>query len=194
MPISITLAHPKRRQEWLAGRIAAKTAVRMLLEPKSPDDRAVRIVAGEDGVPGVALDGADAAVSPFVSITHSGGLAAALATVRPGFGIDVEAIGEAAREIESEFAGPEETAMVHAAVEERDVALTCLWAAKEACRKAIGAADIASRDLILRQTERCGEYLVSVFERTGGGAIRSVTFHDATHAYAVAGPAAASEP
>lgn len=189
-----TLAHPKRRQEWLAGRIAAKTAVRMLLEPKSPDDRAVRIVAGEDGVPGVALDGADAAVSPFVSITHSGGLAAALATVRPGFGIDVEAIGEAAREIESEFAGPEETAMVHAAVEERDVALTCLWAAKEACRKAIGAADIASRDLILRQTERCGEYLVSVFERTGGGAIRSVTFHDATHAYAVAGPAAASEP
>lgn len=189
-----TLTHAKRRQEWLAGRIAAKTAVRMLLAPNSPDDRTVRIVAGGDGVPGVALDGAGTPVSPFVSITHSGDLAAALATPQPGFGIDVEAIGKAAGENESEFAAPDETKIIRAAVADGDVALTCLWAAKEACRKAIGAADTAARDLILRQTDRCGEYLVSAFEHPSAGAIRCVTFQDATHTYAVAGPAAARKP
>jgi acyl transferase domain-containing protein/NAD(P)H-dependent flavin oxidoreductase YrpB (nitropropane dioxygenase family)/NAD(P)-dependent dehydrogenase (short-subunit alcohol dehydrogenase family)/4'-phosphopantetheinyl transferase EntD len=189
-----TLTHPKRRWEWLAGRIAAKTAVRLLLAPDSPDDNKIRIVAGEDGMPGVALDGAGTAASPFLSITHSGNLAAALATLQPGFGIDLEAIGETAREIESEFAAPAEVTMVRGAVEDHDAALTCLWAAKEACRKAIGAAVIVPRDLILREATRCGEYLVSVFEHPDAGAIRSVTFHDAAYAYAVAGPAAKRRP
>ncbi len=189
-----TLTHLKRRWEWLAGRIAAKTAVRLLLAPDSPDDNMIRILAAEDGTPGVDLDGTGTAAPPFVSITHSGDLAAALATLQPGFGIDVEAIGEAAKEIESEFARPEETVIIGAAMPDRDVALTCLWAVKEACRKAIGAAGIASRDLILREADRCGEYVVALFERPGGGPIRSVTFHDATHAYAVAGPAAARKP
>jgi len=189
-----TLTHAKRRQEWLAGRIAAKTAVRQLPAPGSLDDRTIRIVTGEAGAPGVVLEGAHTAVSPFISITHSGDLAAALATLQPGFGIDVETLGEAAREVEGEFASPEETAIIRAALNDHSVALTCLWALKEACRKAIGAADIAPRDLILRHTDRSGEYLVSVFDHTSAGAIRGVAFHDATHAYAVAGPAAASKP
>ena len=189
-----TLTHPKRRREWLAGRIAAKTAVRLLLAPGSPDNNRIRILTAEDGTPSVALDGAGTVAPPFVSITHSGDLAASLATLLPGCGIDVEAIDPAAGEIESEFAAPEETTIIRAAMANRNVALTCLWAAKEACRKAIGAAGIASRDLILRETDRRGEYVVLRFEQPGGGGIRSVTFHDATHAYAVAGPAAAKTP
>lgn len=189
-----TFAHPKRRQEWLAGRIAAKSAVGILLGLGAPDPSAIRILTGEDGRPGVALDAAGSAVAPFLSITHSGALAAALATLQPGFGIDVEAIGETAAEVESEFAEPDETALVCGSVASRDAALTCLWAAKEACRKAMGAAGIAPRDLILRTMERSGEYLVCVLDHPVAGSIRAVTFHDADYAYAVAGPAREARP
>jgi NAD(P)-dependent dehydrogenase (short-subunit alcohol dehydrogenase family)/phosphopantetheinyl transferase len=189
-----TFAHPKRRQEWLAGRIAAKSAVGILQGLGAPDPSAVRIVTGEEGRPGVALDGAGMAISPFVSIAHSGALAAALATLQPGFGIDVEGISGSASEVESEFAGPDETALVYGAVAVRDAALTCLWATKEACRKAMGAAGIAPRDLILRALERSGEYLVCVLDHPVAGSIRAVTFHDADYAFAVAGPVAEVRP
>ncbi|MGA2274099.1 MAG: SDR family NAD(P)-dependent oxidoreductase [Bryobacteraceae bacterium] len=186
-----TLALPKRRREWLAGRIAAKTAIRMLLVPGGPDAARIRILAGQDGAPSAAFEEACTAMAapPFVSIAHSGGLAAALATPRPGFGIDVEAISRGAAEVESEFAGPEETALVLATVADRTSALTCLWAAKEACRKAAGAAGAAPRDVVLREMERRGEYLVARFEHPRAATIRCVTFHDAAYAYAVAAPA-----
>jgi 4'-phosphopantetheinyl transferase EntD len=184
-----TLLLPKRRQEWLAGRIAAKTAIRILFVPDVPDANTISIMAGEDGAPCVTLEEPGMTATPFVSITHSGGLAGALATSLAGFGIDVQTIGGVAAEIENEFCAPGEAALVRTAVADGDAALTCLWAAKEACRKAVGAAGTASRDVILREAECRAEYLVFRFEHERAGAIRCVAFHDPEYAYAVAGPA-----
>ena len=182
------MEHPKRRREWLAGRIAAKTAIRLLLAPNAPELNNIVIETGEEGSPRVVLQ-AGAAAPPSITITHSHDLAAALATVRSGFGIDVEAIGPSVSEIESSFTAPEEAERVQKLVPGREAALTCLWVAKEACRKALGVNRVAIRDLTLDDIYSSDEYLVSVFLDPGARAVRCVMFAGERYAYAVAGPA-----
>jgi|GEM_PF-1052544 len=183
------IEHPKRRKEWLAGRIAAKSAIRMLLAPDPPEADTITVLPGEDGAPRVVVEAAGTEPALFVSIAHSSGLAVALATMEPGFGVDVEAIGGVAAGIEVEFARPEETALLERAIASREAALTCLWTAKEACRKALGASGTVPLDLVLSEANVCGEYVVCVFQHPTRDAVRSLAFHDAEYAYAVAGPA-----
>jgi 4'-phosphopantetheinyl transferase len=134
-----TLRFPKRRREWLGGRLAAKRAVAALLGIE-PD--AVAILGRSQGEP-VVVAGAASAPDVRVSISHSGHWAAA-AAYRPSragaVGLDLEERAPvdpalyALAFTESEVSQIESTEPEAA---RRDLVLR-LWTAKEAVLKAVG--------------------------------------------------------
>jgi phosphopantetheinyl transferase len=146
--------HPRQRQSFVAGRLAAKAAVRRHLTDRGfreLDPR--RIVVSNDprGCPGVTVRGARLATRGLrVSIAHSAGLGAALAaTVRPdptadrpvdqtGPGVDVERISDRAPSFERAVLAPAERALAPVDQDDRDTWLTRLWSVKEAAAKATG--------------------------------------------------------
>ncbi|MFZ5775115.1 MAG: 4'-phosphopantetheinyl transferase family protein [Thermodesulfobacteriota bacterium] len=122
------LTLPKRRREWLGGRLAAKGAASWLRgQPEAWP--AIEIGADGNGRPVVAG-------CSSLSISHSGPLAAALAAEVP-CGLDLQEPRTALLGVRSRFAAPEEetllTALLPAMPELSRLAL--LWAAKEAARK-----------------------------------------------------------
>ena len=134
----------KRKREWLAGRIAAKDAVRQLLRDECgitvcPAD--IEIVQDENGRPspyGFWIE--KAGFVPQVSITHADGIAYAL-TCLPSqeviAAIDTEAIRERDQAFE-EMAFTEGEIELLMAAADRKAACTAFWCAKEAVAKAIG--------------------------------------------------------
>lgn len=129
-------ANEKRRREWLAGRIAAKRAVGELsgrAEDGWPD---LAIGREEDGRP--CLAGGDASL--FLSISHSGGLAAALAADLP-CGLDIQEPSPKLLRARGKFSSPAEEAIIQTALTGPALAeierLALLWAAKEAIRKLV---------------------------------------------------------
>ena len=91
-------AVPKRRREWLLGRTVAKDAVRKLVRRRlglrvAPAD--IEIVPDSLGRPEVhGAWIADRSQAPLVSISHSGGVAVAIATLHLTHlvGIDIESV------------------------------------------------------------------------------------------------------
>jgi acyl transferase domain-containing protein/NAD(P)H-dependent flavin oxidoreductase YrpB (nitropropane dioxygenase family)/NAD(P)-dependent dehydrogenase (short-subunit alcohol dehydrogenase family)/4'-phosphopantetheinyl transferase EntD/acyl carrier protein len=133
-----SLKNPKRRVEWLAGRIAAKGAVRRLLGADAPRRQDVRINGDTEGAPVVEMPGnLDA---PFVSISHSNDVAVALAAQALGLGIDVEKISASTQDVKDEFTDDAEIALVSTTLgASPEAALTAIWAMKESARKAHGS-------------------------------------------------------
>ncbi|NOX25519.1 MAG: 4'-phosphopantetheinyl transferase superfamily protein [Deltaproteobacteria bacterium] len=128
----------KRGAEWLAGRIAAKSAV-LALRPDIAAEYGwqVQIYTDAAGRPFCQLPGRATEKMPDISITHSGSIAAALA-FSCLCGIDFQKINPTVARVKSRFAiaaeqqilcennyGLSETAL-----------LTILWSVKEAVRKA----------------------------------------------------------
>jgi malonyl CoA-acyl carrier protein transacylase len=139
----------KRADEWRAGRLAAKEAVRHL-RPELAD--ADVEVLGEDpdtrvgGKPRLVLAGAD---SPWtVSISHQGDLALAAVSADP-VGVDLEAVEDRPRSfLEESFSVPELRLLLES--DNAQVETTCLWAAKEAALKRAGvglAADLRAHQV-----------------------------------------------
>jgi phosphopantetheinyl transferase len=135
----------KRRLEWLLGRAAAKDAVRRLVrehggEELCPAD--VEILSDANGRPHV--DGAwrsRTGLSPVVSITHAGGVAAALAALdrRMLVGIDLERLSDRRGGFDRlAFTPPEQALLGHVPPDERLEWNLRLWCAKEAVGKALG--------------------------------------------------------
>jgi len=127
----------KRRSEWLGGRLAAKWAAAELLGKTAVEWQDVVIRNEEDGRPYVATDAQ--AVIPFISISHSGPLAAALAANLP-CGFDIQQPGANILRVKKRFALREEEDILTAALPEtftETKRLTMLWAAKEAVRKTV---------------------------------------------------------
>ncbi|HUK18944.1 MAG TPA: beta-ketoacyl synthase N-terminal-like domain-containing protein [Bryobacteraceae bacterium] len=135
----------KRRHEWLLGRCAAKDAVRMLLEKHlhvqlSPAD--VEIVPDAYGRP--QAQGAwtkRLGVQPAISISHSEGVAVALAALHPGqlVGIDLESSRQSLEGVEATAFSPEERHMLDAVSQDlRQEWALRMWCAKEAIAKALG--------------------------------------------------------
>ncbi len=146
----------KRRWEWLAGRVAAKSAVRQLLGGDAPAARDIAVRPDENNRPRVRLPGG---AGPAISIAHSKDMAVAAAS-GGAVGVDVEKIERSVLEIAEEFA----------AAEERDTmsrwdgmspatALTMIWALKEAARKAVGTHH-AMNDVAIRRAAADGDYIV----------------------------------
>jgi len=178
-----SMGHGKRKREWLGGRIAAKTALRMLLDAEIPF-ATMWIDNSADRAPVVVLERDGDEPVPFISIAHSRDVAVALASKSPGFGVDVEALSSAAEEILPQFAAAEEAEAFRNGFPSPD-APTLLWAAKEACRKAIGAGRVAALDIHLREVRWVDKYGVAVFN-CPEGVIRCAAFTDDGYAWAAA--------
>lgn len=132
------LRHPKRRREWLGGRIAAKAALLNLPEAADFEQEARRLTVLPDvqGRPRVS-GGADGLT---LSITHSGRYAAALAGQGRYCGIDLQVMSAKLPLLTKYFATAAELELLAKRLPELGgeiVALTLLWAAKEAIKKSL---------------------------------------------------------
>jgi phosphopantetheinyl transferase len=135
----------KRRHEWLLGRCAAKDAVRELIAAATGQVLcAADIEIGYDGHGKPEALGEWAArlnVHPHISITHTHGVAAAIASLQSGsrVGIDIEEAGRAAENYEKIAFREEERKMLAALGPDHHNAWALrLWTAKEALSKALG--------------------------------------------------------
>jgi len=127
----------KRRTEWLGGRLSAKWAAAGLLNKAEMDWHSLVIQSEEDGRPYLAAGVRP--VAPFISISHSGHLAAALAANLP-CGLDIQQPDAKMHTVKKRFATPEEEDLLTAALPQsftKTEQLTLLWAAKEAVRKMV---------------------------------------------------------
>jgi len=125
----------KRRAEWLGGRLSAKWAAAGLLTEAEMDWHSLVIQNEEDGRPYLAAGVRP--VAPFISISHSGHLAAALAANLP-CGLDIQQPGAKIHTVKKCFATSEEEDLLTAALPQsfsETKRLTLLWSAKEAVRK-----------------------------------------------------------
>ncbi|HET7035096.1 MAG TPA: beta-ketoacyl synthase N-terminal-like domain-containing protein [Thermomicrobiaceae bacterium] len=137
-----------RKLEWLAGRTAAKEALQGLLKTHHgldllPAD--IEILPDANGRPVVAGSWlARLPRPPLVSISHSGGTAAAIAWLpaqdAPGvIGIDIECTIPAREEFDAvAFTEDERRLLAGAPAEERAAWSLRAWCAKEATAKALG--------------------------------------------------------
>jgi malonyl CoA-acyl carrier protein transacylase len=118
---------PKRQADRLAGRIAAKRALAALTGARAEQIRIENLASGQpiamiDGQPG-----------PAISISHSGGVAVALASRVGRIGVDIEQIEPRSESFaEDWFAATEREFLAG------DEDLTLAWAVKEAVLKALG--------------------------------------------------------
>lgn len=130
-------ATPKRRDELVAGRRAARRALSRLLGPAAGGALVLR--AADGGRP-LALSAAGAPLPAHVSITHAGGVAAALASaVRCG--LDLVVVEPVERAFLEEAFAPEELAAWAALAggpPGGPLAAACAFAAKEAAVKWLG--------------------------------------------------------
>jgi phosphopantetheinyl transferase len=138
-------APARRRADWLAGRIAAKEAVRDLLAAAGDGDWAdcdIRIGATPDGRPVVTTPWPLGGAPPSISIAHSDGVAVAVAVPADagGVGVDVQPVRPLPDETERlAFSDGERRALAALDGRERPVRATQLWCAKEAAAKAVGS-------------------------------------------------------
>jgi phosphopantetheinyl transferase len=132
---------PKRRWEWLGGRLAAKAAALAWAgQPLTLDGLAGwQVVNAADGRPGLQRAGVTAEETvPELSISHSHGLAAALVAERP-CGLDLQQVTDTVLRVRERFCTGAEAALLPGDAAARpEISLTLLWAAKEALRKARG--------------------------------------------------------
>lgn len=127
----------KRRLEWLAGRLTAKAALQHYCSVRQPEKRQVlpaRFTIGNDrhGRPFAARGASCRSRRPFLSISHSKGLAAAMAAPIP-CGLDLQAMDGRLQRLQERFACPAELELGrgYGAL----IWLAMLWAAKEAVKK-----------------------------------------------------------
>jgi phosphopantetheinyl transferase len=139
----------KRQLEWLGGRMAAKRAALALmaqvpgLAPAFPH---LRVDSESSGRPYLCAMHAVGAPLPAISISHSHGLAGALAVQGHGCGLDLQRITPKVIAIRDRFASSAERTLLCTApgLQGQDEAalLTLLWAGKEALRKGVACQPI----------------------------------------------------
>jgi len=129
-------SYPKRRREWLGGRIAAKAAMLELAESGQLQDklRHLSILPNEQGRP-IADEMSDIAIS----ISHSSGFAVALAVKGATCGIDLQKESTKLPDLTDRFASAQELTILAGLPASGDqvTGLTMLWATKESLKKSI---------------------------------------------------------
>jgi len=150
---------PKRRADWLIGRIAAKSVVAAALANVIPGDwplRAIELPSGSSGMPYARIAPESGPVAGFapgerlpisVTISHAEGHALCAATwsepvddgSRRTLGIDLGLVEPRSRELVATFFTEDEQRFVRDAPPwERDLRANLIWCAKEAVLKALG--------------------------------------------------------
>jgi len=136
--------YPKRKLEWLGGRMAAKCAVMSAATAEIvdavPQWSGLEVTAAPDGRPFVRIADNPDLVLPDISISHSHGLAVAMSVVHGRCGVDIQKVTESVIRVQKKFAAPAELDILQDLTGSGPKAsqLTLLWAAKEALKKAVG--------------------------------------------------------
>ena len=129
----------KRRQEWLAGRFAAKYAAAGVLMQggNTPHLLHLAISTDENGRPFLAAN--ENRLLPDISISHSTNLAAAMAVSKGRCGIDIQKVTDRVVKVRERFCTSNEAGIIQSFFntprDKQSSVLTKLWAAKEALRK-----------------------------------------------------------
>ncbi len=150
---------PRKQRAWLAGRIAAKDAVRSLLwqaghGPLFPVE--IAIESDPEGRPRVHAPSTRAI---HVSLAHKDDVAVAIASLERPVGIDVERV-EARSDGFAALSFHDDEIRLASEGTSRDEALTRLWVAKEAAAKALGTG-LAGDPRSVRVTDRAGDRLLA---------------------------------
>ncbi len=126
--------YPKRRHEWLGGRIAAKAALTGAMEAAA--FRLLTILPDRHGRPTVS---GQPDFNLSLSISHSGAYAAALAMRGPSCGLDLQEVSDKLPELTKYFAMPVELDLLadQPQLGSQETRLTMLWAVKEAMKKSL---------------------------------------------------------
>ena len=127
---------PKRRAEWLLGRLAAKRALAALLAAEEGELAELEIRSHQDGFPLPFRRGVPLPVT--LSLSHRAGVA--LCAVRPGadaLGCDVELVERRSEAFVRDYLDADERARVEARHADRDWLVPLLWSAKESALKAL---------------------------------------------------------
>ncbi len=139
----LAFSYPKRQAEWLGGRLAAKEAAHRFMAPAStadPNWRQWPIQQNQQGKPFIQGALPPGRKNPAISISHSGGLAVAMATGSGSCGIDLQIITPSLHKVRERFASVAELALLEEPEGLRGLEplarLGLLWTAKEAYRKA----------------------------------------------------------
>jgi phosphopantetheinyl transferase len=149
----------KRRIEWLAGRIAAKTAVRLLPNMKSLTPRQIQILNEADGHPNVLCPaGFD---PPLVSLAHDSEGAVAVASLGGSVTVDVEEIQGSVVDIRHDFSEDDEVERVSQCLDGNIYKiLTHIWTVKECVRKLAGPHRVPVQSVRIEQVESLADYLL----------------------------------
>lgn len=132
---------PKRRYEWLSGRIAAKYAAIQHISPSSTKPtknqwQSIQVCQDDHGKP-YLHSSENIHNLPHISISHSEGVAVGLASNFP-CGVDIQKITAALERVERRFVTQKEKSLLSVYTEEREKRsyLGAIWSAKEAIKKA----------------------------------------------------------
>lgn len=127
-----THRHPKRRLDWLGGRLAAKEAARRWALSRDEDPSGVEILKETSGKP--ILANRD---DLHLTIAHSGDYAVAVVGNRP-LGIDLERLEERPDSLACAFFSPDEQKWVRQDPSLRSRRCDEVWTRKEAVSKLLG--------------------------------------------------------
>lgn len=131
--------HPKRRKEWIAGRVAAKIALlnQADAEKMRQQSQSLTVLPDEYGRPIAAGQAMKSGLS--LSISHSGNYAAALVAHEKNCGVDLQKISDKLPSLTDYFALTSELDMLGRMPEigSYEIRLTMLWAMKEAVKKSV---------------------------------------------------------
>jgi phosphopantetheinyl transferase len=177
--------YPKRQLEWLGGRVAAKYALMAAATAEIigavPQWSGLEVTAAPDGRPFVRIADDPDRVLPDISISHSHGLAAAMAAAQGRCGVDIQKVTESVIRVQKKFAAPAELNILQGLADSGPKAsqLSLLWAAKEALKKAVGTKILPGFlgvELCRAATDtdrELGTYFVFDFNLTGSTASRA---------------------
>ena len=165
---------PKRRSEYLTGRICAKMAVDGFLQrtqtPSMPLSLSeIEIARTADGRPEVRLDNPETKAPQMdISISHGGEYGAALAA-HGKCGIDVQLRQAGLLRVRKKYCSEGDYNLLETSLPARDplTRLAVLWAAKEAAKKALSHWHMPGfLDLVLCRLENLTNCMVLVFHIT----------------------------
>ncbi len=131
--------YPKRRIEWLGGRLAAKhclCALDAVGQKTSAFYRDYALLPDAHGRPALDAPEVRGLSIPAISISHSRGYAAALVTATRTCGIDIQLITEQLANVQERFASADELALLHQ-LPAPLTRLGIIWTAKEAVKKCL---------------------------------------------------------
>jgi len=177
-------ANPRRRSEWLMGRIALKEVARYWIASHYgvllyPADIVIRTdAAGKPYVAGDVLDSAGA--MPQVSIAHANGHSVAVArTAEFAVGVDLETFGriKVPEFIVGAFTDAEARHVQAAPETQREGIALRMWCAKEAAAKSIGMG-LNGRPSLFKITEFLEDGCRAVVETEGIEVAVTIREHD----------------